>query len=181
MYDPNQAAQPTSGFPGASPYGPTGAYPGQPAPARNRRGLLIGLIAAIVVVVIAGGGITAFLLFGRSGGDGQADPTAAATNFLTAVYKDKDAAKAGKYVCASARDEGEITKKVKEVKDYAQKFNSDPQFSWDQPKVETSTKERATLSVTVKFATSDDRTAEQKLSIVAVNDDGWLVCEVKSV
>jgi hypothetical protein len=193
MYDPNQAVQPTSGFP-APPgypttgfpgqpggYDPAGGYPGQPAPPRGRRTLLISLIAAVILVVIAGGGITAFLLLRNSGGEGQATPTAAAANFLTAVYKDKDATKAGKYVCASARDKGNITKKVDEVKAYAQKFNRDPQFTWDEPKVDNQSKESATLSATVRFVTSDDRTAEQKLSITAVKDDGWLVCEVKSV
>jgi hypothetical protein len=32
----------------------------------------------------------------------------------------------------------------------------------------------------VRFATSDDRAAQEKLTITAVNDDGWLVCEVKT-
>jgi hypothetical protein len=190
MYDPNQPTSgfpgspgyPTTGFPGQPGYDPAaGGYPGQPAPPRSRKTLLISLIAAVILVVIAGGGITAFLLLRNSGGEGQATPTAAATNFLTAVYKDKDATKAGKYVCSSARDKANITAKVDEVKAYAQKFNRDPQFTWDEPKVENSNKESANLSVTIRFATSDDRTAEQKLSIVAVNDDGWLVCEVKSV
>ncbi|GIJ53893.1 Rv0361 family membrane protein [Virgisporangium aurantiacum] len=187
-YDPNQAAYPTSGFPAPTSgypgagYGPdpTGAYPGAPAPARSRRTLLISLIAAVVLVVIAGGGITAFLIFGRSGGEGQANPTAAATNFLTAVYKDKDATKAARYVCSSARDKGDITKKVDEVKAYATKFNRDPQFTWDEPKVENSGKETATVAVTVRFSTSDDRAAEQKLTITTVKDDGWLVCEIKA-
>jgi hypothetical protein len=187
-YDPNQAAYPTSGFPAPTSgypgpgYGPdpTGAYPGAPAPARSRRTLLISLIAAVVLVVIAGGGITAFLIFGRSGGEGQANPTAAATNFLTAVYKDKDATKAARYVCSSARDKGDITKKVDEVKAYAAKFNRDPQFTWDEPKVENSGKETATVAVTVRFSTSDDRAAEQKLTITTVKNDGWLVCEIKA-
>ena len=80
------------------------------------------------------------------------------------------------------KDEADqIKKKVDQVKAYAQKFNRDPQFTWDEPKVENSNKETATLAVTVRFTTSDDRAAEEKLSITAVNDDGWLVCEVKTV
>jgi hypothetical protein len=134
-----------------------------------------------VVVVLVGGATTAILLLRGPGGDGQPNPTAAATNFLTAVYKDKDATKAAKYVCPSARDQEQITRKVNEVKSYAQKFNRDPQFGWDEPKVESSGKERATLGVTVRFTTSDDRAAEQKLNILAVKDGGWFVCEVKVV
>ena len=167
----------TSGFPAAAP----GGYPGAPAPPRQRRGLMIGLIVAIALVVLIGGGTTAILLLRGPGGDGQPNPTAAATNFLTAVYKDKDATKAAKYVCPSARDADQITSKVNEVKTYVQKFNRDPQFAWDEPKVESSGKERATLAVTVKFTTGDDRAAEQKLSIITVKDGGWFVCEVKTV
>jgi hypothetical protein len=186
-YDPYQggysgfpATAPTSGFP-PGPGDPAAAYPGAPAPPRRRRGLMIGLIAAIVVVVLLGGTTTAVLLLRGGGGEGQPNPTAAATNFLTAVYKDKDATKASRYVCAAARDEEQITRKVNEVRTYAEKFNRDPQFAWDEPKVESSNKERATLAVTVRFTTSDDRAAEEKLSIVAVNDGGWYVCEVKTV
>jgi hypothetical protein len=142
---------------------------------------MIGLIAAIVLVVLIGGGTTAFLLLRGPGGEGQPNPTAAATNFLTAVYKDKDATKAAKYVCRSARDQDQLNRKVDEVKGYAQKFNRDPQFAWDEPKVESAGNERATLAVTVRFSTSDDRAAEQKLSIITVKDDGWFVCEVKTV
>jgi hypothetical protein len=179
---------PTSGFPAAPasgyPHDPTGAYPGgypgAPTPPR-RRGWLIGLVIALVLVLVGGGAITAFLLLSGGGGDGQANPTAAATSFLTAVYKDKDAAKAGKYVCSAARDADQITKKVNEVKAYAQKFDRDPQFNWDEPKVESSDKEKATLAVTVRFTTNDDRVAEEKLSITAVNDGGWYVCDVKTV
>jgi hypothetical protein len=184
-YDPYQGGyQPTSGFPAQGPgFGPdpTGAYPGAPAPPRRRRGLMIGLIIAIVVVVLLGGSTTAFLLLRGGGGEGQPNPTAAATNFLTAVYKDKDAAKAAKYVCSSARDQEQLDRKVNEVKAYAQKFNRDPQYAWDEPKVENSGKDRATLAVTVRFTTSDDRAAEEKLSITAVNDGGWYVCEIKTV
>jgi len=177
------AATPTSGFPApvpGYPGDPGGAYPGAPAPPQRRRGLMIGLIIAIVAVVLVGGATTAILLARGGGGEGQPSPTAAATNFLTAVYKDKDATKAARYVCSSARDKGDITKKVDEVKAYAAKFNRDPQFTWDEPKVENSGKETATVAVTVRFSTSDDRAAEQKLSITTVKNDGWLVCEIKA-
>jgi hypothetical protein len=195
-YDQYQAGgypqQPTSGFPAQAPTsgfpapvpgypGDPGAYPGAPAPPQRRRGLMIGLIIAIVAVVLVGGATTAILLARGGGGEGQPSPTAAATNFLTAVYKDKDATKAAKYVCSSARDEEQLTRKVNEVKSYAQKFNREPQFAWDEPKVENSGKDRATLAVTVRFTTSDDRAAEEKLSILAVKDGGWYVCEVKTV
>jgi hypothetical protein len=142
---------------------------------------MIGLIIAIVAVVLVGGSTTAFLLLRGGGGEGQPNPTAAATNFLTAVYKDKDATKAAKYVCSSARNQDQIDRKVSEIKAYVTKFNRDPQYAWDEPKVENSGKDRATLAVTVRFTTSDDRAAEEKLSIIAVNDSGWYVCEIKTV
>ncbi len=37
-----------------------------------------------------------------------------------------------------------------------------------------------TVNVTVRFTTSDDRAAEQKLIITTVKNDGWLVCEIKT-
>jgi hypothetical protein len=159
-----------------------GGYPGAPVPPRRRRGPLIAVLALVSVLVLCGGGgITAFLLLRDSGGEGQANPTAAAVSFLNAVYKDKDAAKAGRYVCSSARDEDKINNKVNEVRQYEQKFNRDPKFTWDEPTVESTGKETAKLSVTIRFSTNDDRVAEQKLSITAVKDDGWFVCDVQTV
>jgi hypothetical protein len=140
----------------------------------------VSLVLVGVLVLCGGGAVTAFLLLRNSGGEGQPDPTAATVNFLTAVYKDKDAAKAGRYVCAAARDEDKINNKINEVKQYEQKFNKDPKFTWDEPKVESTTKETAKLSVTVRFSTNDDRVAEQKLAITAVKDNGWFVCDIQT-
>jgi flagellar basal body-associated protein FliL len=175
------------GFPGGPgfpppPGGPTAAYPGQPAPSRGRRGpLIVVLVLAGVLLLCGGGGLTAFLLLRNSGGEGQPSPSAATVSFLTAVYKDKDATKASRYVCGAARDAGKIENKVNEVRRYVQRFDRDPKFTWDEPKVESGGKKTAKLSVTVKFSTNDDRVAEEKLSITAINDSGWFVCDVQTV
>jgi hypothetical protein len=84
-------------------------------------------------------------------------------------------------VCSAARDSKEIAKKIDEVRKYEEKFNRDPQFTWDEPTLDASTKNNAKLSVTIHFGTSDDRVAEQKLNITAIKDSGWYVCDVQTV
>jgi hypothetical protein len=143
--------------------------------------LITVLVLVAVLVLCGGGGIAAFLVLKDAGGEGQPSAVQAAEKFLTAVYVDKDAAAASKYVCSSARDERKLNDKIDELRRYEDKFDRDPRFAWEQPKVDSTGKDTAKLSVTVKFSTNDDRGAEQKLAITAVDDDGWFVCDVQSV
>jgi hypothetical protein len=185
-YDQTYGPQPAYGpyDPAATgQYDQTGGYEAvPPPPARSRRGpLLLVLILIGVLLLLGVGGLTTFLVLRNAGGDAQASPAAATTSFLTAVYKDKDAAKANRYVCAAARDTDQLTRKIDEIRRYEQKFNRDPTFTWDEPKIESSGKGQAKLAVTVRFATNDDRVAEEKLRITAVDDGGWFVCDVQTV
>jgi hypothetical protein len=151
-------------------------------PRRRRRGILIASLVLVAIVVLCGGGGTiAFYALRSSGGQGQATPLAATSNFLNAVYKEKNATKAGRYVCAAARSEKSIDRKVDEVADYERRYAKAPRFTWDEPTVESTGKKAATLSVTIRFATDDDRAAFQRLEITAVDDNGWYVCDVRSV
>lgn len=143
---------------------------------RRGRGLLVGVIA-LAVIVLVGGGVTAFLLTGRSQGTGVARPEEAVNQFLTAVYKEKDASAAEKVVCASSRDSGAMRKRIKELRTYEKKYKS-PSYSWPAPTVESRKKEQATIAVPLKIATSDDKVAEQRLTFLTVKGKGWLVCEV---
>jgi hypothetical protein len=141
----------------------------------------VGIVLGAVLIACAAGGVGAFLLLRNAGGEGQPTPSAAAANFLTAVYKEKDAERASRFVCSAVRDTKVITNKIDELRRYEEKFNRDPQFTWDEPTVETASKKNAKLSVTIRFSTSDDRVAEQKLTITAVKDSGWYVCDVQTV
>jgi hypothetical protein len=174
---------PTSGAPTSTEFGypEPGTYPSVPPPRRRRTGLIVGIVLAVVLVACGGGGIGAYLVLRNAGGDGQPSPSAATVNFLTAVLKEKNVDKASKYVCSAARDPKLITKKIDELRQYEQKFNRDPRFSWDEPKVENATDESAKVSVTIRFNTSDDRTAEQRLTITAVKNSGWYVCDIQTV
>jgi hypothetical protein len=170
---------PQSGPPGPGQPYPPGPQPYPPVPApRKRRGALITTIVLAVAIVLCGGGATgAYFLVKRVDGKGQSTPTAAVQGFLSAVFVAHDVDRANTFVCAASRDKAKLSKKVNELRSYAEQYKS-PQFSWPAPTVEKQSKDRATLVVPVKFSTSDDRVAEKKLRFLTVNESGWWVCEV---
>ncbi|MEV6368692.1 hypothetical protein AB0L86_17565 [Micromonospora musae] len=173
-----------AGYPGGQPGVPTGyppAAPGYqpPAPPKKKRGVLIAAIAlAVVLVLCVGGGVAAFLtLRNVETGEGANEPATAVDQFLTAVYKEQDAAKAASLVCASARDDDKIAAKVAEVEKYASAYQN-PRFRWSAPKVDNRNADRATVSAKVTMTTSDEKVAEQELRFTVVQKTGWWVCEV---
>lgn len=179
---PSAAAptQPGTQDPSAIPPPPAGypPYQGTVEP-KKKRGLLIAAIALVVIMVLCvGGGAVAFLtLRNVEDGEGAKEPAVAVDEFLTAVYKDRDAAKATSRVCAASRDDEKIAAKVAEVEKYASEYQS-PRFRWTTPKVDNQTGDRATVSTRVTMTTSDERVADQDLRFTVVQKTGWWVCEV---
>ncbi|MGC4866648.1 hypothetical protein ACLQ3B_14595 [Micromonospora sp. DT53] len=160
---------------------PPPAYPpyqGSAEP-KKKRGLLIAAIALVVIMVLCvGGGVVAFLtLRDAETGEGAKEPTVAVDEFLTAVYKDRDATKAASRVCAASRDDDKIAAKVAEVEKYASTYQS-PRFRWTTPKVDNQTGERATVSTRLTMTTADEKVADQELRFTVVQKTGWWVCEV---
>ncbi|WP_307871730.1 hypothetical protein [Micromonospora sp. U21] len=153
-------------------------YQGTAEP-RKKRGLLIAAIALVVIMVLCvGGGVVAFLtLRNAETGEGAKEPAVAVDEFLTAVYKDRDATKAASRVCAASRDDEKIAAKVAEVQKYATQYQN-PRFRWTSPKVDNQTGERATVSTRVTMTTSDEKVADQDLRFTVVQKSGWWVCEV---
>ncbi|MEU4551648.1 Rv0361 family membrane protein [Micromonospora violae] len=186
---PALPAAPTSpGFPG-QPAGPNPSSIPAPPPAyppyqgtaepKKKRGLLIAAIAlAVIMVLCVGGGVAAFLtLRNAETGEGAKDPAVAVDEFLTAVYKDRDATKAAGRVCAAARDDDKIAAKVGEVEKYASTYQN-PRFRWTTPKVDNQTGDRATVSTRLTMTTADEKVADQELRFTVVQKAGWWVCEV---
>ncbi|WP_368666170.1 hypothetical protein [Micromonospora sp. CV4] len=190
---PAQPAEPT--FP-ASPAGSTAAPgtsdpsaippppPGYPpyqgtAEPKKKRGLLIAAIALVVIMVLCvGGGVVAFLtLRNAETGQGAKEPTVAVDEFLTAVYKDRDATKAAGRVCAASRDDEKIAAKIAEVQKYTAEYQT-PRFRWTSPKVDNQTGDRATVSTRLTMTTADEKVADQDLRFTVVQKSGWWVCEV---
>ncbi|MFJ5619902.1 collagen-like protein [Micromonospora sp. NPDC093243] len=188
---PGQPGDPTAGGtapsghppvtdPAAIPAPPAGYPPyGAPAPPKKKRGLLIAAIALVVVLVLCvGGGVTAFLtLRNVETGEGAKEPAVAVERFLTAVYRERDAAKATALVCSSSRDDDKIATKVAEVEKYVSEYKS-PRFRWTTPKVDNQTGDRATVSTKVTMTTADEKVADQELRFTVVQKTGWWVCEV---
>ncbi|MFF0150751.1 hypothetical protein [Micromonospora sp. NPDC005203] len=186
---PTGGAQ-AAGTPAAAPPGTSGpstipppppAYPpyaGTAAP-KKKRGLLIAAITLVVIMVLCvGGGVLAFLtLRNTETGEGAKEPAVAVDEFLTAVYKDRDATKAATRVCAASRDDGKIAAKVAEVQKYASEYQN-PRFRWTTPKVDNQTGDRATVSTRVTMTTADEKVADQDLRFTVVQKTGWWVCEV---
>ncbi|WP_442932718.1 Rv0361 family membrane protein [Micromonospora sp. NBC_00821] len=166
----------SSSIPPAPPAYPP--YPGTAAP-KKKRGLLIAAIALVVIMVLCvGGGVVAFLtLRDAETGEGAKEPAVAVDEFLTAVYKDRDATKAADHVCAASRDDDKIAAKVAEVEKYASTYQN-PRFRWTTPKVDNQTGERATVSTRLTMTTADEKVADQELRFTVVQKTGWWVCEV---
>ncbi|MEH0938257.1 Rv0361 family membrane protein [Micromonospora psammae] len=170
-------ASPGTSAPGAIPPPPP-AYPAYQAPATpRRRGLLLGAIA-LAAVLLFGGGTAAFLaLRDTESGKGAKEPTVAVDDFLTAVYRDRDAKKAASLVCADSRDQDKIDAKVADVQRYAADYQN-PRFRWSSPKVDNQTGDRATVTAKLTMTTADEKVAEQALRFTVVRTTGWWVCEV---
>ncbi|GAB3796355.1 hypothetical protein ACFOX0_28280 [Micromonospora zhanjiangensis] len=140
--------------------------------------MIVSIVLGVVVLLCGGGGLAAFLfLSDGESGEGAPEPVAAVDSFLTAVYVDKDPAKAAGLVCSEARDDQKLTRKVDEVKGYATKYRS-PRFRWTTPKVDDQNSERARVSVTLTMTTADEKTTDQSLTFVVVRKTGWWVCDV---
>ncbi|MEU7960278.1 Rv0361 family membrane protein [Micromonospora humida] len=170
--------------PGLSPSGvgapPSTGHPGYRAatPARRRGPLVAWLALAAAVVLCGGGGTLAFLTLRDSeGGEGAKEPTVAVDGFLTAVYQERDAARAANFVCAESRDPQKINAKVAEVQKYATTYIN-PRFRWSSPTVDSQNGDRATVSTTLTMTTADEKIAEQPLRFTVVRKTGWWVCEV---
>ncbi|WP_051066103.1 hypothetical protein [Micromonospora lupini] len=168
------------GAPGTIPPPPPGypPYPGTVEP-KKKRGLLIAAIALVVIMVLCvGAGVVAFLtLRNAESGEGAKEPAVAVDEFLTAVYKDRDAKKAANHVCAASRDDKKIAAKVAEVQKYASEYQN-PRFKWTTPKVDNQTGDRATVSTHITMTTADEKVADQDLRFTVVQKTGWWVCEV---
>ncbi|MEU4641127.1 hypothetical protein [Micromonospora sp. NPDC023814] len=160
---------PPAGFP---PYQP-------PAAPKKKRGVLIAAVAlAVILLLCAGGGVVTFLtLRNAESGEGAKEPTVAVDQFLTAVYKDRDAGRATALVCSSSRDEEKIAAKVAEVEKYVS-AHQNPRFRWSSPKVDNQTGDRATVTTKVTVTTADEKVADQDLRFTVVKKTGWWVCEV---
>ncbi|MGW3792998.1 Rv0361 family membrane protein [Micromonospora arida] len=174
---PSQPGAPNpSSIPAAPPAYPP--YQGTAEP-KKKRGLLIAAIALVVIMVLCvGGGVVAFLtLRDAETGEGAKEPAVAVDEFLTAVYKDRDATKAAGRVCAASRDDDKIAAKVAEVEKYASTYQN-PRFRWTTPKVDNQTGERATVSTRLTMTTADEKVADQELRFTVVQKTGWWVCEV---
>ena len=170
---------PQPGYPSHEPppaYQPYQSPAGRPP--RKRGALVAALALAVVLLLCAGGGIAAFLtLRNTESGEGAPEPSVAVDEFLTAVYQERDAAKAARLVCTAARDQQKIRAKIAEVEAYRSAHQS-PLFRWETPKVDNETGDRATVTTTVTVTTADEKIANQDLRFTVIRKTGWWVCEV---
>ncbi|MER5336489.1 hypothetical protein [Micromonospora sp. NPDC002717] len=179
-YPPYQPPAPAAAPDPSIPPPPAGYPPYQPPAApKKKRGVLIAAIAlAVILLLCAGGGVVTFLtLRNAESGEGAKEPTVAVDQFLTAVYKDRDAGRAAALVCSSSRDEEKIATKVAEVEKYVA-AHQNPRFRWSSPKVDDQTGDSATVTTKVTMTTADEKVADQDLRFTVVKRTGWWVCEV---
>jgi hypothetical protein len=183
---------PTSAQLPYNPYGQLGpdgqplAQPGftpdptlQPPPKKKSKALLItSIVLGVVLLLCAAGGVGAFFLLNNSEGTGATTAKDAAHDFLTAIYKEHDGTAAEKLVCNEARDREAIKAKIKEIEDQKAALKG-PSITWDTPKIENETAERADTTVTIRLTTTDEKLSEQTLKLTLVKHDGWFVCEVQ--
>lgn len=152
-----------------------------PAPPQGKRNtaLIVTAIAlGVMLVLCAVGGVGTYFLLRDTDGEGAVTARDAAQGFLTAIYKDADAAEAEKLVCSEARDKKAIEAKINEIADQKSKLKS-PSITWDTLKIANETTEQADTTVTVKLTTSDEKVSAQTLKLTLVKREGWFVCEVR--
>ncbi|SCG58829.1 Rv0361 family membrane protein [Micromonospora coxensis] len=159
---------------------PSPAYPAYRSPAdQRRRGRLVATLTLVAAILLCGGGGTAAYLALRDTeeGAGAKEPAVAVDDFLSAVYRERDAGKATGLVCAASRDPEKIAAKVAEVDRYAAQYTG-ARFRWATPTVDSQNGDRATVSAKVTMTTADEKIAEQALRFTVVRKAGWRVCEV---
>jgi hypothetical protein len=162
------SGMPVSGYP---------VYPAQPQP-KKKRGLMITLIVLGIVVVLCGaGGAATYFVVQNNQGTGAPNAVDAVNSFLTAVYKNNNSEEALKYVCASSRNKDKLAARVDEIRKYNASLNT-PTYTWPPPTVEKSAKDEATLAVSIKVTTVDEKVAESKYKYIATQSKGWWVCEI---
>jgi hypothetical protein len=158
---------------------PASGVPGAAQPARRRSAVAIAsIVLGVALLLCAGGGTGAYFLITRVGSHGRPTPSQAVDGFLDAVFRQRDAEKASAFVCNESRDTAALKHKINELREYADRYRS-PHFTWATPRVESRRGNTATLTVPVTVVTADDRTAQKKLSFIAVRESGWYVCEVR--
>jgi hypothetical protein len=132
-----------------------------------------------VVLLLAGGLGALYLTHRNPDGVGKSSPTAAAQDFLQAVYVDRDPTKAAQLVCAAARDKKKITAKINEIKQQSQQYDQ-PEYSWPDLSTVSSTKDRAVVTTTVTLVTANVQKATERLTLIMTHSNGWFVCDVQS-
>jgi hypothetical protein len=135
------------------------------------------IVLALVVVLFGGGGTAVYFALKGAAGKGQASPVDAVNHFLQAVYKDRSAEAASKYVCPDARDKNALSKRIDAIRQYDANLKS-PTYTWQTPTVEKQNATVATVLAEVKVNTTDDREAKAKLKFITTKDNGWWVCEI---
>jgi hypothetical protein len=148
-----------------------------PPPKKSRRLMITLIILALVVVLFGGGGTAVYFALKGAAGKGQASPVEAVNEFLKAVYKDRSAEAASRFVCSAARDRNALSKRIEAIRQYDASLKS-PTYTWQTPTIEKQQGSEATVVAEVKVTTSDDREAKTKLSFVTTQDNGWWVCEI---
>jgi hypothetical protein len=162
--------------------GPDQPHPGSPSespsPKKRRGGLVTIIVLAGVLLLCGGGGVSAYRLLRNADGQGADDPKAAVIDFLEAVYTQQDPRRAAQLICSESRDQDIIAKKIDEIRKSVRGYRN-PRFSWDDPRVEDESSDRARVSAKIILTTGDDQVAEQELSLTVVRKTGWWVCEVE--
>ncbi|MFY1674692.1 hypothetical protein ACN27G_32935 [Plantactinospora sp. WMMB334] len=140
--------------------------------------LVASIVLGVTLLLCLVGGISGFLVL-RSAerGQGATDPASAVQDFLTAVYTERDADRATRLVCSAARDDEQISAKVREVAEAAERYGT-VRYRWARPTLDEQTPERVLVSTTLTMTTEDERMVDQQLTFVVVEETGWWVCDV---
>ena len=131
------------------------------------------------MVLCGGGGVVAFLtLRNAETGEGAKEPAVAVDEFLTAVYKDRDADEGGRLASAPPpATTRRSPRRWPRCRSTPPRYQN-PRFRWTTPKVDNQTGDRATVSTRLTMTTADEKIADQELRFTVVQKTGWWVCEV---
>jgi hypothetical protein len=163
---------------------PTDEYPQQslvvagkpPRPRRRRRGFQLFAVAVTLLAAVL---VATYVLAGQSAERGANSPDQAVEGFLTNIFDAHDATAAGTFVCASARNDDELSRTVLQAIVQEQGYTG-AQTTWSYPPIRTEGR-RAAADVALTMTTANEQVASKSITVLLVDDNGWWVCDIRTV
>lgn len=157
---------------------PAGAGATRPATPRARKARLVLLmVGGLVALLCVGGAGVAFVAYRDATEPDRSSPDVAVSNYLRAVFVDRDDTRADTLTCREDSGLASILDFRQEVEAREQQFSISIIVSWGELVVRESG-ERATVTTEISRTIADGSESDrQNWRFGVVDEDGWRVCD----